>query len=282
MNLFITGSNGYLAKNLINRLSKKKNIKIFALTRKKNNTLKKNVKWLVGPIDKEWPELKKSDILIHLAAEGVRGLYSNYKKCYNFNVTKSKKLVLNAYKSGCKKWLIVTSCKEKKIGSIKKYQNNLKKYEKIPFFNYGLTKKIFTEFCINFSKQKKVKCRIFRLFQIYGGNEPKKRLWPSLLEAIKGNKNLTISHGEQKQDFCNIRFLLDELEKSLNFSFKKKNFPQIWDLATGKSVSVKNFIKLFWKKFNSKKEILISNNKDYDNYDYYVNKKILWKVKSEI
>ena len=93
---------------------------------------------------------------------------------------------------------------------------------------------------------------------------------------------MTISHGEQKQDFCNIRFLLDELEKSLNFSFKKKNFPQIWDLATGKSVSVKNFIKLFWKKFNSKKEILISNNKDYDNYDYYVNKKILWKVKSEI
>ena len=102
MNLFITGSNGYLGKNLIKRLSKK-NINIYAVTRKKKNFYKKNIKWLVGGIEKKWPELKKSDILIHLAAEGVKSNYTDYSKCYEFNVTKSKKLITNAYKSGCKK-----------------------------------------------------------------------------------------------------------------------------------------------------------------------------------
>ena len=281
MNLFITGSNGYLGKNLIKRLSKK-NINIYAVTRKKKKFYKKNIKWLVGGIEKKWPELKKSDILIHLAAEGVKSYYTDYSKCYEFNVTKSKKLITNAYKSGCKKWLIITTCKEKKIKSIRNKNINLKINKKIPFYNYGLSKKIFTKFCLNYSKQKKIKCRILRLFQIYGGKEPKQRLWPAMNIAIKKNKNFNISKGNQKQDFCNIDFLIDELEKSMNFEFKSKKFPQEWDLGTGNSISVKKFVKIFWKKLKSKKKLLIQKSRDYDSFDYFVNKKIFWKVKSEI
>ena len=42
MNLFVTGSNGYIGRNFINKAAKK-NIKIFAVTRKKKNKKIKNL-----------------------------------------------------------------------------------------------------------------------------------------------------------------------------------------------------------------------------------------------
>ena len=68
MNLFVTGANGYIGSNFIKKASSN-NFKIFALTTKKRNKKIKNVKWLVGKIDKNWSELKQTDILVHLAAK---------------------------------------------------------------------------------------------------------------------------------------------------------------------------------------------------------------------
>ena len=49
MKIFLTGSNGYIGSEFIKAASKKNYI--FAVTRKKNKRIK-NVKWLVGSIDK--------------------------------------------------------------------------------------------------------------------------------------------------------------------------------------------------------------------------------------
>ena len=64
-------------------------------------------------IDKKWHQLKKSDVLVHLATDG--GYKVQNLKCYNFNYIKSK-LIYNAYYSGCRKWII----------AIKKKKNNSK------------------------------------------------------------------------------------------------------------------------------------------------------------
>ena len=92
MNLFVTGANGYIGSNFIKKASKL-NFKIYALTRKRVNKNIKNVKWITGAIDKNWKELKKSDVLVHLAAEGGYARFTSFNKCYDFNVLKSKKLV---------------------------------------------------------------------------------------------------------------------------------------------------------------------------------------------
>ena len=91
MRIFVTGANGYLGRNFIKKAIKQ-NYKIFALTRKKNNKKIKNVKWLVGSIDKEWKELSRSDILIHFAAVGVNKKFASLKRCFDFNVLKSTNL----------------------------------------------------------------------------------------------------------------------------------------------------------------------------------------------
>ena len=62
MKLFVTGSNGYVGRNFI-KAALKKNHKIYAVTRKKKNKKVRNLKWLVGGIDRDWKELKNADIL---------------------------------------------------------------------------------------------------------------------------------------------------------------------------------------------------------------------------
>ena len=64
----------------------------------------------------------------------------------------------------------------------------LKRKKDIPFLNYALSKYIFTKLCLKIAKKNNIKCRVLRLFHVYGKNENRQRLWPSVLNAAKKNK----------------------------------------------------------------------------------------------
>jgi len=277
MNLFVTGANGYIGSNFIKRASKL-NFKIFALTRKKVNKKIKNVKWLTGTIDKKWAELKKSDVLVHLAAEGGYTRFTNFEKCYNFNVLKSKKLINNAINFGCKKILVISSKKEKKIYSLRINKRLIKIYEKKPDYIYALTKAIYTKFCVNFSKKNKLKLRVIRLFHVYGKNEKKTRLWPALIHAAKKNQDFKMTSGDQETDFNFIDDVIDGLIEATNFEIKNKKFPQIWDMCSGKTMSVKQFAKKIWKRINPKSKIYFSKIKVFDKKNYQALNQNHWKI----
>ena len=91
MKIFLTGGTGFIGKQFIRQATKEGNY-IFATTRKRTNKKIKNVKWLVGPFEKNWKELKNSDVLVHLAGAGVYEKYASFKRCYLVNVIKSLKL----------------------------------------------------------------------------------------------------------------------------------------------------------------------------------------------
>ena len=55
----------------------------------------------------------------------------------------------------------------------------------MPFYNYALSKYIFTKKSLEIAKKNKVKCRVLKLFHVYGKNENTDRLWPSLINAAK-------------------------------------------------------------------------------------------------
>ena len=76
--------------------------------------------------------IKKSDVLVHLATDGGYERFPKFKKCYNFNFIKSKKLIHNAYNSGCRKWIIATTKKEKQFKNFNFDKKIIKKYEKKP------------------------------------------------------------------------------------------------------------------------------------------------------
>ncbi len=278
MKIFVTGANGYLGRNFIDKAIKK-NFKIFAVTRKKKNKKLKNVKWLVGSIGQKWNELAKADVLLHFATVGAYDKFSNINETFDFNVNLSTKLLLNSIESNCKKWVIVSTNKEKKIQRILKTRNNNNnKYFSEPHFNYALTKYLFTQIAKNLSKSFNVKCRIVKLFHVYGEDEKKTRLWPLLNYHSKNNKDLNMTSGHQTYDFNHIDDVIDGLIECINFKVKNKSFPQEWDLASGKSMTVREFAKNIWKKNKAKSKINFSSIKNFDSANYLVDKKILWKI----
>ena len=74
-----------------------------------------------------------------------------------------------------------------------------------------------------------------------------------------------------------IDSVTDGLIKCLNFNLKNKSFPQVWDLATGKNMSVRSFEKV-WSKNKSTARIFFSKIKKFDNANYLPDKKKLWKI----
>ena len=277
MKIFITGANGYLGRSFIKK-AVKKNFKIFAVTRKKKNKKLKNVKWLVGRIDKKWKELGKADVLLHFATVGAYNKFTELDKTFDFNVSLSTKLLLNCVQFKCDKWIIVSTKKEKKIERLLKTKKIKKKNLNEPHFNYALTKYIFTQLAKKFAQLFNIKCRIIKLFHVYGADETKTRLWPLLMSHSINNKNLNMTSGHQTYDFNHIDDVVDGLIKCLNFKIKNKNFPQEWDLASGKSMSVKNFAKKIWKKNKAKSKINFSSIKNFDKENYLVDKKKFWKI----
>lgn len=277
MKIFVTGANGYLGRNFINRAIKK-NFKIFALTRKKKNKKLKNVKWLVGRIDQKWNELAKADVLLHFATVGAYDKFSNINKTLNFNVSLSTRLLINSVESNCKKWIIISTNKEKKIQRILKTKKINKKNFSEPHFNYALSKYLFTKIAKDLSKFFNVKCRIVKLFHVYGNDEKKTRLWPLLNYHSKNDKDLDMTSGNQTYDFNHIDDVIDGLIKCIDFRIKNKNFPQEWDLASGKGMTVREFAKKIWKKNKAKGKINFSSIKNFDDANYLVDKKILWKI----
>ena len=278
MNIFVTGANGYIGRNFIKKVTKY-NHKIFAVTRKKNNKKMKNVKWLNGSIDKKWRELSKSNVLIHFAAVGVNEKFTNLESCFNFNVIKSTNLIFNAMQANCLKWMIISSSDEQKVKSLRYIHKTLKDKTRTPHFNYAFTKDLFSKICLSLSNKNNIKCRIIKLFHVYGKDERKNRLWPSLIHSARKNKNLVINSGKQIYDFNHIDDTVDGLIQALNFKKKNKNFPQVWDMASGKEMSVKSFAKQIWKKLNPSSKLIFSKREIDYKESYTINKKILWKLK---
>ena len=280
MKVFLTGANGYIGRNFIRKASKI-GIKILANTSKKKNKKIKNVTWLVGPIDKFWKELNDDVVLLHAAAAGARREPgSNLKKFKDFNLIKSTKLLENAIKSNCKKWVIISTNKEYKIENLKISDSLLKKKKYDHDFKYALSKYLFTQECLKISKENDIKCRILRLFHIYGGDEYKSRLWPSLISAAKKNIDFNMSSGHQSTDFNHIDDVIDGIIDSLNFRIKnKRHYPQIWDMASGKSMTVKKFARKIWLRLKPKSRILFTKVKVYDRTNYKIKKKLHWKLK---
>ena len=97
MNLLVTGASGFIAQNFI-KYSLKRNIKISAISRKKNKISNKNLKWVVGQFHEiDLKKIGKFDILIHFASVGTKpNERNNLKKNFKINVFNSKDLILNA------------------------------------------------------------------------------------------------------------------------------------------------------------------------------------------
>ncbi len=267
MKLLVTGASGFIAQSFI-KYSLNKNIKITAISRRKNKISRKNLKWIVGKFSKiDLKKVGKIDVLIHFASEGTKtNERNNLRKNFQVNVFDSKELILKAIKNNCKKFMIISSSSE--FGTININSNGVKRNDfKFPNDSYGLSKLVFNSIARNYSKKYNCKFRIMRLFPVYGEGENQDRLYSSIKKCAKKNKNLFLKNPFEIRDFNHIDFVVKKLFDALNFNKKKFKYHQTYHVSESNRLTILEFSNSLWKKFNCSGKILYKNkNKKLTNH----------------
>jgi nucleoside-diphosphate-sugar epimerase len=273
--LFVTGGSGFIGKNFICK-AVKTNYKIFALSRKKRKNTK-NIFWVKGEINGNFKKyLKKSDIMIHFAASGVNQTFLNSNDLFKENVLKPYQFLINCCNYGPKKWIIIGSASEYGKAAEKKKILNVNTSE-LPESNYEISKLMFSKLAMELSRYNRIKCRVLRIFNVYGKGENKKRLFPSVRRAVKLKKKFTIFSSSQIKDFIEINKVTDMITDTLNFKKNSSKFPQIWHIASGKPKTVKNFILSNFNK-NFIKKLIFKNSPSVMKRNFISSKSSIWKI----
>lgn len=115
-------------------------------------------------------------------------------------------------------------------------------YSYLPY--YTLSKKHSLEWIKLYSKDSFSKVVNMKIFHMYGENDAPEKFVPSITKKILNNvESIDFTNGTQTRDFIYIDDVVSAYEYVLkSFSFLE-NFQQ-YDIATGKSISIKEFVTL--------------------------------------
>ncbi len=256
MKILITGSQGFLARNLAKYLSKNK-FSCYGIGR--GNWKKKDFKrWgyrnnISGNINKKnLSKFKnfKLDYIIHLAggASPTTNLLKSIskKKDYEKNVLSTKN-ILNYIVSNdiYPKFIFMSSISIFGNSNLKR----LREYSKIkPISNYAKNKVLAENFCYRYFKKFKIDMLILRGSSIYGPGL-NRQIIHDVCEKIYKKNNIFFGSGQEERDFIYVDDVCNFFKKVINKSF---NGFGIVNLGTGKSTKIKNIINFFNKKLGDR------------------------------
>lgn len=264
--ILITGSKGFIGKNLNSYFKKKNKIyKTFYIDQNisKKNNLFKSKKLNIYP-----------DIIFHCAgpssvSESFKNPELDFKKNYL-----TTKYLLKEFVNHKKKPLIYI------FSSAAVYGNSKRKLN--PISPYGKNKLKVEKLCKYYSKKYKFEFIIMRLFSVYGKGLNKQFFWDICNKLVNRCFDF-YGTGNETRSWLHITDLIQAIEKL----YVKKNKLVTLDIGALKPVKNRYIVNLFLKKnklkispkFNFKNrkgdpKNLISNNKKIFRYDWFPKIKI--------
>ena len=233
--ILITGATGFIGSHLIPELSQ--NHKIVGISKNKIKSFK-NFTSSSLDITKSNLRIKNdySDI-IHMAAySDVAYCNLNPVKCYEFNVKSTQKMLEIARKKDSN--FIFLSSSHVYANPIK--QPILENSICTPSTHYASSKRMSEILCETYAKTYGLNIQIVRLFSVYGPRSPKSNLIFNIINQIINNSKIILGNTYPKRDFIFVSDVITGLIKILNS--KKKGF-QVYNLGSGKSISVEDVVK---------------------------------------
>ena len=116
---------------------------------------------------------------------------------------------------------------------------------------YAHGKYLTEQLCEFYSKEFGIKTVILRPFNIYGPGQKDSFLIPSLIRQVQNDDQIHLQDLEPKRDFVHINDVID----ALVLSIKPPEQFSIFNIASGRSVSVKELINMIQKLQGTCKEI---------------------------
>jgi len=239
MRILVTGASGFIGSSLIPALLRR-NHKVFTLVRSVKKM--KRFDWYpkVKTINKDLKSLTKDDledinpdIIYHLAWSDL----PNYEDPIHIEKNLPEQLFFLRLVAECniKKIIISGSCLEYGLqNGLLNEENSLQ-----PSTFYGLAKTSVLSMANHLKNKFGFDFVWYRIFYVYGENQNKSSLYPSLINAIKNEENVfKMSHGNQMRDFIHI----DDVIKYLLIPLYDYTISGIYNISNGKGIKVKDFV----------------------------------------
>lgn len=276
MNIFITGSSGFIGKNIVENLYLNKKIKIYANSRKKIFRGKK-IKIIRKSLNKiKYTDLKNIDLIIHTASVGVKNIDISINKAINFNFFESLLFFKKAIKAGCKNWIILGSSSE--YGYNLLHKKKIKKNDNLdPADNYSLSKSLFYYSIFSIAKAKNINLIYLRTFPVYGQNEKSHRLIPQMKNSIKLKKKFILKNPDVLIDYSNVIDISKKIIKICKYIKNKKELRETWHLASGKHQYLQSFAFDNWTKLGGKREMFKIKNQNVNMFHHISDINSIWK-----
>ena len=257
MNIFVTGSESYVGKNLIKILDKKKfNIyKCDIKPIKKKNYFKLDIS--SKNFIKNFP--KDIDLIIHLAAiSNDQDCKKNKKKCFKKNISGTKN-ILKVIKLYNIKKLIFASTEwvyHDELAENCSEENPILYLKKLKSL-YALSKLKFKFDLKKFYLKNRIDISILRFGIIYGNRKKKGSAVETIFHQIKNKKVLKIGSLKTSRKYIHINDICESIVKSINL----KNF-NILNIQGNESVSLKKLVLISQKIINKKIKIIETSPKN--------------------
>jgi len=251
MKIVITGGAGFIGSHLAEFLIKKKHqiviIDNLSTGRIENiKSFKKKVKFVNADISKKgrWMQnFKNTQVVFHFAA--LADIVPSIKDPYTYfqsNVVGTENVANSCVINNVKK--IIYAASSSCYGIPKNYPTSEKESIK-PQYPYALTKNIGEQILIHYGKIYGFQVTSMRLFNVYGTRSRTSGTYGAmfgvfLAQKLKNKPLTVVGDGHQKRDFTYISDVVLAFYKCIRL---KKNF-QIFNVGTGKPISINNIVKL--------------------------------------
>ena len=251
MKIVITGGEGFIGSHLAEFLIKKNHriVIIDNLSTGRLNNIKKfknKLKFVKADISKigKWTEnFKNAEIVFHLAAlADIVPSIQNPKKYFEANVVGTENIASTSIKYKVKK--VIYSASSSCYGLPSCYPTSETENIK-PQYPYALTKNLGEQILLHYAKIYGLHVTSLRLFNVYGTRSRTSGTYGAmfgvfLAQKLKNKPLTVVGSGMQKRDFTYISDVIIAFYKSIKV---KKNF-KIYNLGTGKPISVNRIVKL--------------------------------------
>jgi len=201
-------------------------------------------------------DFRDVDVVVHLAAAGVLTKDANWFRCYQVNVQESVAVWESAVAAGVRR---IVSC-----GSCFEYGQAGERYERIPvgcplepIGPYASSKAAATVSLAGMARDMKFEAAVLRPFHVFGDGEDGGRLWPSLKSAAVNGLDYPMTRGEQVRDMISVESCANViLDVAVNRSLEPGK-PEIHNVGTGKSITVRAFAESWWSKWNASGRLVV-------------------------
>ncbi len=213
MKILVTGGTGFIGKPILESLIKNiDQVSILCFTKSSSNSIVKNIEYF--NCDLAVPETYitkviefEPQVVIHLAWEGIPDF--SLEMCSR-NILSSIKFIEFVSKlDSCKKIIVTGSCFE--------YNNKIGVCKETDFITpkdyFTFAKKTVLSF-LELESAKNSKVYIWaRLFYVYGQNQRKGSLIPTLIDTLNSNKTPDLRTPKNANDFIHVNDVADAIMK---------------------------------------------------------------------